>query len=130
MRKGITTDERRRTTVPHVYASATAPATGRSPTAFRAGEVAAANACGYNAAVDDRAVTRPIHTDPEIASVGLTEARARERYGDDVATGTFPWIANALAVMQNETVGWVKAIHETCNGKFLGLGWSGRTRRI
>ena len=64
---------------------------------------------------------RPIYTDPEIAGVGLTEAEAREQYGDDVATGMFPWVANARAVMQNETVGWVKSIHETRYGELLGL---------
>jgi len=121
-RKGITTDERRRTTVPHVYAVGDCAGYWQlAHTAFREGEVAAENACGHSVAVDVRAVPRPIYTDPEIASVGLTEARAREQYGDDVATGTFPWIANARAVMQNETVGWVKAIHETRNCKFLGL---------
>jgi dihydrolipoyl dehydrogenase len=121
-RKGITTDERRRTTVPHLYAVGDCAGHWQlAHTAFREGEVAAENACGHSAAVDDRAVPRPIYTDPEIASVGLTEAKAREQYGDDVATGIFPWIANARAVMQNETVGWVKAIHETRNGEFLGL---------
>ena len=67
------------------------------------------------------AVPRPIYTDPEIASVGLTEAQAREQHGDDVATGRFPWIANARAVMQNETAGWVKSIHTTRAGRLLGL---------
>ena len=64
---------------------------------------------------------RPIYTDPEIAGVGLTEAEAREQHGDDVAVGLFPWVANARAVMQNETVGWVKSIHETKYGELLGL---------
>ena len=68
-----------------------------------------------------RGVPRPIYTDPEIAGVGLTEAEAREQYGDDVAVGVFPWVANARAVMQNETVGWVKSIHETRYGELLGL---------
>ena len=64
---------------------------------------------------------RPIYTDPEIAAVGLTEAEAREQYGDDVAVGIFPWVANARAVMQDATVGWVKSIHETRYGELLGL---------
>src|SRR5919204_1656787 len=71
--------------------------------------------------VDNRAVPRPIYTEPEIAGVGLTEAEARQQYGDDVATGMFPWVANARAVMQNETVGWVKSIHETHYGELLGV---------
>jgi dihydrolipoamide dehydrogenase len=66
--------------------------------------VAAENACGHEATADIRAVPRPIYTDPEIAAVGQ-----------------FPWVANARAVMQNETVGWVKSIHETRYGELLGL---------
>jgi dihydrolipoamide dehydrogenase len=121
-RKGITTDEHRRTTVPHIYAVGDCAGYWQlAHTAFREGEVAAENACGHDAIVDNRAVPRPIYTDPEIAGVGLTEAQAREQYGDDVAVGVFPWQANARAVMQAETVGWVKSIHETKYGELLGL---------
>ncbi|HSC91782.1 MAG TPA: dihydrolipoyl dehydrogenase [Gaiellaceae bacterium] len=121
-RKGIAADERRRTTVPHIYAVGDCAGYWQlAHTAFREGEVAAENACGHDAVVDNRAVPRPIYTDPEIAGVGLTEAEAREQYGDDVAVGRFPWIANARAVMQNETTGWVKSIHESRYGELLGL---------
>jgi dihydrolipoamide dehydrogenase len=121
-RKGIAADEHRRTTVPHIYAVGDCAGYWQlAHTAFREGEVAAENACGHEAVVDNRAVPRPIYTDPEIAGVGLTEAEAREQYGDDVATGMFPWIANARAVMQNETIGWVKSIHETRYGELLGV---------
>jgi dihydrolipoamide dehydrogenase len=121
-RKGIAADEHRRTTVPHIYAVGDCAGYWQlAHTAFREGEVAAENACGHEAIVDNRAVPRPIYTDPEIAGVGLTEAEAREQYGDDIATGMFPWVANARAVMQNETVGWVKSIHETRYGELLGV---------
>ncbi|MFN2471997.1 MAG: dihydrolipoyl dehydrogenase [Gaiellaceae bacterium] len=121
-RKGIAADERRRTTVPHVYAVGDCAGYWQlAHTAFREGEVAAENALGHDAVVDNRGIPRPIYTDPEIAGVGLTEAEAREQYGDDVAVGTFPWVANARAVMQNETVGWVKSIHETRYGELLGI---------
>jgi dihydrolipoamide dehydrogenase len=121
-RKGIAADEHRRTTVPHIYAVGDCAGYWQlAHTAFREGEVAAENACGHDAIVDNRAVPRPIYTDPEIAGVGLTEAEAREQYGDDVATGRFPWVANARALMQNETIGWVKSIHETRYGELLGL---------
>jgi dihydrolipoamide dehydrogenase len=121
-RKGIAADEHRRTTVPHIYAVGDCAGYWQlAHTAFREGEVAAENAMGHEAVVDNRAVPRPIYTDPEIAGVGLTEAEAREQYGDDVATGTFPWVANARAVMQDATVGWVKSIHETRYGELLGL---------
>jgi len=121
-RAGIATDDHRRTAVPHIYAVGDCAGYWQlAHTAFREGEVAAENAMGHDAVVDARAVPRPIYTDPEIAGVGLTEAQAREQYGDDVAVGVFPWIANARAVMQNETVGWVKSIHETRYGELLGL---------
>jgi dihydrolipoamide dehydrogenase len=91
-------------------------------TAFREGEVAAENALGHEAVVDNRGVPRPIYTDPEIASVGLTELEAREQYGEgSIAVGVCPWAANARALMQNETVGWVKSIHETQYGELLGV---------
>jgi dihydrolipoyl dehydrogenase len=121
-RKGIAADEHRRTTVPHIYAVGDCAGYWQlAHTAFREGEVAAENAMGHDAIVDNRGVPRPIYTDPEIAGVGLTEVEAREQYGDDVATGMFPWVANARAVMQNETVGWVKSIHETRYGELLGI---------
>jgi dihydrolipoamide dehydrogenase len=121
-KKGIAADEHRRTTVDHIYAVGDCAGYWQlAHTAFREGEVAAENACGHDAVVDNRAVPRPIYTDPEVAGVGLTEAEAREQYGDDVAVGQFPWVANARAVMQNETVGWVKSIHETRYGELLGL---------
>jgi dihydrolipoamide dehydrogenase len=121
-RKGIAADEHRRTTVEHIYAVGDCAGYWQlAHTAFREGEVAAENAMGHEAIVDNRGVPRPIYTDPEIAGVGLTEAEAREQYGDDVEVGVFPWVANARAVMQNETVGWVKSIHESRYGELLGI---------
>jgi dihydrolipoamide dehydrogenase len=121
-RSGIATDEHRRTAVPHIYAVGDCAGYWQlAHTAFREGEVAAENATGHDAVVDARGVPRPIYTDPEVAAVGLTEAEAREQHGDDVAVGTFPWVANARAVMQDATVGWVKSIHETRYGELLGL---------
>jgi len=121
-RTGIAADEHRRTTQPHIYAVGDCAGYWQlAHTAFREGEVAAENAMGHDAVVDNRGVPRPIYTEPEIASVGLTEAEARERYGDDVEVGVFPWVANARAVMQDETVGWVKSIHESRYGELLGL---------
>jgi hypothetical protein len=75
----------------------------------------------HQAVVGDRAVLRPIYTEPVIASVALTEQQARQQHGEDVATGLFPWIANARAVMQDEHAGWVTSIHETRVGRMLGL---------
>jgi dihydrolipoamide dehydrogenase len=121
-RSGINADEHRRTTVSHIYAIGDCAGYWQfAHTAFREGEVAAENAMGHDAIVDNRGVPRPTYTDPEIAGVGLTEAEARAQYGDDVAVGVFPWSANGRALMQNETVGWVKSIHETRYGELLGM---------
>jgi dihydrolipoamide dehydrogenase len=121
-KKGIAADEHRRTTVSHIYAVGDCAGYWQlAHTAFREGEVAAENALGQDAIVDNRGVPRPIYTDPEIAAVGLTEGEAREQYGDDVVTGSFPWAANGRALMQNETVGWVKSIHEARYGELLGI---------
>jgi len=121
-KKGIAADEHRRTTVPHIYAVGDCAGYWQlAHTAFREGEVAAENALGHEAVVDNRGVPRPIYTDPEIAAVGLTEGEAREQYGDDVETGSFPFAANGRALMQNETVGWVKSIHESRYGELLGI---------
>src|SRR5947209_7634388 len=62
-RKGIAADEHRRTTVPHLYAVGDCAGYWQlAHTAFREGEVAAENACGHEAVVDNRAVPRPIYS--------------------------------------------------------------------
>ncbi|MDX6507482.1 MAG: dihydrolipoamide dehydrogenase [Gaiellaceae bacterium] len=64
-RKGIAADEHRRTTVPHIYAVGDCAGYWQlAHTAFREGEVAAENAMGHEAVVDNRGVPRPIYTDP------------------------------------------------------------------
>jgi dihydrolipoamide dehydrogenase len=121
-RTGIETDSRRRTSVPDIYAAGDVAGYWQlAHTSFREGEIAAENAMGHDAEIVDPAVPRPIYTDPEIAGVGLTEAESREQYGDDIAVGRFPWVANARAVMSGETTGWVKSIHETTYGELLGI---------
>lgn len=119
----IPTDEHRRTNVAHIYAAGDVAGYWQlAHTGFREGEVAAENAMGHEATIGTPAVPRPIYTDPEIAGVGLTEAEARERYGDEnVAVGRCPWAAIARAVMSGNTTGWVKTIHETTYGELLGV---------
>jgi dihydrolipoamide dehydrogenase len=122
-RKRIGADDHRRTSVAHIYAVGDCAGYWQlAHTAFREGEVAAENACGHEAVVGSPAVPRPIYTDPEIAGVGLTEAQAKERYGEDkIAVGRAPWAAIARAVMSGDTTGWVKTIHETTYGELLGV---------
>src|SRR6187399_2582433 len=73
-RKGIGTDDHRRTNVAHIYAAGDVAGYWQlAHTGFREGEVAAENAMGHESVMrDGAAVPRPIYTDPEIAGVGLT----------------------------------------------------------
>ncbi len=56
---------------------------------------------------------------PQIASVGLTEARAREA-GHEVRVGRFPFIANGKAIAMGETEGLVKTVFDAHTGEMLG----------
>jgi dihydrolipoamide dehydrogenase len=60
------------------------------------------------------------YCDPEIGSVGLTEANARER-GFDVRVGTFPFSALGRARMANETEGFVKIVADRKYDEVLGM---------
>src|SRR5581483_604277 len=113
-RTGIATDGARRTSVPHIHAVGDVAGHWQlAHTAFREGEVAAEVIAGHDVEVEG-AVPRCIYTDPEVASVGLTEAQAREQYGDDaIRTGRFPFSAIARAAMFADRTGFVKTIHET-----------------
>src|SRR5207249_9825541 len=76
-RKGIAADEHRRTSVPHIYAVGDCAGYWQlAHTAFREGEVAAENALGHEAVIDNRGVPRPIYTDPEI-EIGRASCRER-----------------------------------------------------
>jgi dihydrolipoamide dehydrogenase len=60
------------------------------------------------------------YCDPEIGSVGLTEAAARER-GFDVRIGSFPFSVLGRARMANETEGFVKIVADTRYDEVLGV---------
>ena len=60
------------------------------------------------------------YCEPEVASVGLTEAEARER-GFDVAVGSFPFTALAKASIVGKTEGFVKVVRETRYDELLGV---------
>ena len=60
------------------------------------------------------------YTAPEIGSIGLTEAKARER-GYDVAVGKYPFSANGKARILNETSGFVKIVGEKKYDEVLGV---------
>ena len=65
-------------------------------------------------------VPRCTYTEPEIGSVGLTEAQAKAQ-GHDVRVGTFPFRALARARMAGETDGFVKIVAEKKYDEILGV---------
>ncbi|MTI16003.1 dihydrolipoyl dehydrogenase [Rhodobacteraceae bacterium RKSG542] len=56
---------------------------------------------------------------PQVASVGLTEAKARERY-DDIRVGRFPFAANGKAIALGEDNGLIKTIFDNKSGELIG----------
>jgi dihydrolipoamide dehydrogenase len=59
------------------------------------------------------------YTHPQIASVGLTEEKAREKYGK-IKVGKFPFQANGKALSLGESEGMVKTIFDEKTGELLG----------
>ncbi|MBI5544127.1 MAG: dihydrolipoyl dehydrogenase, partial [Deltaproteobacteria bacterium] len=60
------------------------------------------------------------YTAPEVASVGLTEKKARER-GHDVKVGTMPFAAIGKATISGENEGFVKIVADAKYGEVLGV---------
>ena len=56
---------------------------------------------------------------PQIASVGMTEAQAKEA-GYDVKAGTFPFIGNGKAIALGEAEGFTKTVFDAKTGELLG----------
>jgi dihydrolipoamide dehydrogenase len=57
---------------------------------------------------------------PQIASIGLSESRAREN-GREVSVGRFPFTASGKAVALGETEGFVKVVADKATGEILGV---------
>ena len=57
---------------------------------------------------------------PQIASIGISEARAREN-GREISVGKFPFTANGKAVAMGETEGFVKVVADKATGEILGV---------
>jgi dihydrolipoamide dehydrogenase len=60
---------------------------------------------------------------PQIASVGLTEAAAREKH--DVRVGRFPFVGNGKAIAMGEDQGLVKVVFDQKTGQLLGAHMAG-----
>jgi dihydrolipoamide dehydrogenase len=118
----VKVDDAMRTSVEGVYAAG--DVTGRvmlAHAAFRMAETAAENAMGRHTSCDLKYTPSCIYTIPEAASVGLTEDAARERYGDDMAVGRFPFAANGRALASGAPAGFVKVIIDRAYGEILGV---------
>ena len=84
------------------------------------GETAAQNVLGHKHKMSYRSVPRAVYTNPEVASVGMTEKEAKAKYGD-VQIGRFPFVGCGKALVINETGGLVKIIADKKYGEVLGV---------
>jgi dihydrolipoamide dehydrogenase len=124
----IRVDPFMRTNVPGIYAIGdVVPTPQLAHVASAEGVVAVEHMAGGE--------TRPLNYDqvpgctycsPEVASIGLTEARARER-GHDVAIGKFPFSAVGKARILNQAAGFVKIVADQKYGEVLGVHIVGPT---
>ena len=71
-------------------------------------------------AVDHGKIPGCIYAQPQVAWIGLTEAQARERYGDELRVGRFPFTASGKAVASAHTAGFAKVLAEPRFGEIVG----------
>ena len=118
---GIAVDEHLRTSQSHIYAAGDCTG-GPQFTHYAAWQAFMAT---RNALLPGRAVGISTNvpwatfTDPEVAHVGLTEAEARRRYGEDVATCDWPLTKVDRARTDGAGAGFVKLVHRK-DGRLLG----------
>ena len=117
---GVKVDGRMRTTKAGIYAG---DVTGRDQCVYIAAygaRIAAENALnGDGKRYDASAMPSIVFTDPQVASVGLTEAQARDR-GISVKTSVLPLDQVPRALAARDTRGLVKLVAEGARGKLLG----------
>jgi dihydrolipoamide dehydrogenase len=117
----IQVDEQMRTNVPNVFAIG--DIVGKVQLAHVAthqGLVVAANVAGHSEKMDYKAVPAATFTHPEVASVGLTEQKARDA-GHDVISGKFPFAALGRAQTYGSTEGLIKIVADRKYGEVLGV---------
>lgn len=116
----IQVDESLRTSAQNIFAAG--DVTGRMmlvPQAIQQGFVAATNAVrDAGMKIDDRVAPVGSFTDPEYAQVGLTEARARERY--DIATAKMSFGSTTRTIIDGRTYGFCKLIVDRQTRLLLG----------
>ncbi len=69
--------------------------------------------------MDPRNIPGCTYCRPQVASVGLTEAKAREA-GHEIRVGRFPFIGNGKAIAMGEPEGLVKTVFDAKTGELLG----------
>ncbi|WP_404711227.1 dihydrolipoyl dehydrogenase [Sphingomonas sp. MMS24-J13] len=75
-------------------------------------------------AMDVRKIPGCTYSRPQVASVGLTEAKAKEA-GYEVKVGKFPFIGNGKAIALGEAEGFVKTVFDAKTGELLGAHMAG-----
>ena len=117
----VLADERCRTNVEGVYAVGDiVPGLQLAHRGFQQGIFVAEEIAGLAPTpVDDAGIPRVTYSHPELASVGLTEAAARERHGDAVTTVTYDLGGNGKSQIL-QTAGFVKLVGLT-DGPVLGV---------
>lgn len=83
------------------------------------GKVAAEVIAGQASVVDYKQIPSVVFSEPEIASVGISEAEAKEK-GLEVVTGKFAYAANGRALSLNAGDGFVKVIADKESGIIIG----------
>ena len=128
-RLGITVDERMRTSIKGVWAIGDCIGDPRSPklahVASTQGEVAVDAILGEDAVMDYVAVPNVVYTHPELASVGLTDAQAKEKYGDGVRASRFPFRASGRALALGEVDGVTKIVTAGTDRRIVGVHIAG-----
>lgn len=117
----ILVDPQRRTNISHLFAIG--DIAGQPLLAHKGskeGLIAAEVIAGKKAAFDVLGMPAVIFTDPEIATVGLTEAEAKAK-GFTLQIGKFPFAANGRALSVAEPDGFVKMIGDAKTGRLLGV---------
>ena len=74
---------------------------------------------GHPHAVDPDSIAGCTYCQPQVASVGLTEAQAKEK-GHKIKVGRFPFIGNGKAIALGEAEGMIKTVFDDKTGELLG----------